>query len=360
MNLPRFRQRVLKWYATHARSLPWRGTVNPYRVWISEIMLQQTTTQTVQGYFDRFTKAFPTVHDLAKAKLDDVNRLWEGLGYYRRAAQLHKAAKEIVEKYNGVFPTDFAAVLALPGIGRYTAGAILSITTDQRLPILEANTVRLHARLLALQADPTTTEANRVLWKFAEDVLPKIGSGRFNQALMDIGSMVCTPNNPRCGDCPIVSFCETAKLGLQTTIPFRKEKSKPEEKTELAVLVKKRGRVLLVKYPHGVRWAGLWDFPRTELDDSTDSEKNAAATLSQMTGRKIVPGMPIETIKHTVTRFRITLQFCEALDDGLLTSETFSAPYETRWATPLEMASIPLNSTARKLWNRVNNPKTPD
>ena len=339
-----FRRKILRWYATNARTLPWRGTTDPYRVWISEIMLQQTTVQTVYGYFDRFMERFPTVDALAAASLDEVNRLWEGLGYYRRAASLHQTAQEIVEHHGSKLPLDVEVLKKLPGIGRYTAGAILSIATDQRLPILEANTVRLHARLLAVKGDTSRGEANRALWNFAERILPKTGSGRFNQALMDLGSTVCTPKEPQCLLCPVVAFCETAKRGWQSQIPSPKTKENPEERTEAAVLIRKKGKILLIKYPADVRWAGLWDFPRCELNDVPSAQQR----LSAMTGRKIVIGKQIEAIKHSVTRFRITLLFYEAKELGKVSNG--SIPYETRWATAQEMEQIPLNSTARKLW----------
>ena len=346
MNYPFFRRKILGWYTHHARTLPWRGTIDPYRVWVSEIMLQQTTTQTVCRYFDRFLERFPTIRELAAANLDEVNRLWEGLGYYRRAAQLHRAAKEIVADHGGEFPLDVAVVRKLPGIGRYTAGAILSIAADQRLPILEANTIRLHARLLVVKGDTNRGEANRILWDFAEKILPKTGCGRFNQALMDLGNLVCMPKEPHCLRCPVVAFCESAKRGLQMQIPSPKSKVRIEERTEIAVIIRKKGKILLIKYPTGVRWAGLWDFPRCECLDGDDLP--LPQRFSIITGRKIVIGRQIETLKHSVTRFRITLRFHEAQELGKISGD--SSLYETRWATAQEMEHVPLNSTARKLW----------
>ena len=168
-----FRRRLLKWFDANQRDLPWRKNRTPYRIWVSEIMLQQTQVATVIAYYRRFMKQFPTVKKLAAAEQSEVLKLWEGLGYYRRARQLHAAAQQVVDQHGGKFPTDFDSVLALPGIGRYTAGAILSISLDQRLPILEGNTIRLFARLLAMPDDPRTTANQKVLWKFAESILPK-------------------------------------------------------------------------------------------------------------------------------------------------------------------------------------------
>ena len=358
-----FRRNLLRWYAKNARSLPWRNVGDPYYVWVSEIMLQQTTTQTVQGYFDRFIKVFPTIQALAEADLDTVNRHWEGLGYYRRCALLHKAAKEIVTRFNGVFPCNYDDVRNLPGIGRYTAGAVLSIAFDQQLPILETNTIRLHARLLAMRGDLMRGDANACLWEFAEAILPRTGSGTFNQALMDLGSLICTPKLPKCTECPVVAFCESAKRGLQAEIPSPKTKERKEYRTEVALLVRKKGKTLLIRYPKGQRWAGLWDFPRAEAagDSKKEPETKRRAVpglstdtvlqdrLSTLTGRKLIPGRLICSLKHSVTKYRITLFFCEGTDAG--TSEK-KPLCETRWATAAELQELPLNSTARKLVQR--------
>jgi len=354
-----FRQKLLRWYAKNARSLPWRDVGDPYFVWVSEIMLQQTTTQTVQGYFDRFIKAFPTIKSLAEADLDTVNRHWEGLGYYRRCALLHKAAKEIIVRFNGEFPRNFEDVRNLPGIGRYTAGAVLSIAFDQRLPILETNTIRLHARLLAMRGDLMRGEANARLWEFAEAILPRTGSGKLNQALMDLGSLICTPKSPKCAECPVVAFCESAKHGLQVEIPSPKTKEPKEYRTEVALLVRKRGKILLIRYPEGQRWAGLWDFPRAlaeaELPLALAMDTVLQDRLAELTGRKLIPGRLICSLKHSITKYRITLFFCEGTDTGASGTEKIC---EIRWATPTELQELPLNSTARKLVQREHKTET--
>jgi len=331
--------------------------------------LQQTTTQTVQGYFDRFIRAFPTILALAEADLDAVNRHWEGLGYYRRCALMHKAAKEIVSRFDGVFPRDFGDVHNLPGIGRYTAGAVLSIAFDQRLPILETNTVRLHARLLAMRGELMRGEANARLWEFAEEILPRTGSGKLNQALMDLGSLVCTPKSPKCAECPVVAFCETAKRGLQAEIPSPKTKEPKEYRAEAALLIQKRGKTFLIRYPEGQRWAGLWDFPRALAEVATEESRGQSvgavpglttdvvlqARLAELTGRKLIPGRLICSLKHSVTKYRITLFFCEGTDKGPSGAEPLC---ETRWATPSELQELPLNSTARKLVGSVRKPSS--
>ncbi len=199
----RFRRRLMTWFRRSARDLPWRSTRDPYAVWISEIMLQQTQVVTVVGYFERFLAAFPTVVDLAAADEQQVLRLWEGLGYYRRARQLHAAAKIIVAEHQGRFPRDPQQIRDLPGIGRYTAGAIASIAWDAREPILEANTLRVFSRLLGYRGDPTQSRGQQLLWDFSASVLPAKEIGLFNQALMELGSEVCTPRSPLCDRCPV-------------------------------------------------------------------------------------------------------------------------------------------------------------
>ncbi len=328
--------------------------MNPYEIWVSEIMLQQTTTAAVEGYYRRFLKRFPDIQTLAAADLSDVYRLWEGLGYYRRAAHLHKAAGVVVERHGGVFPETFEEVSALPGIGRYTAGAILSFSYDIRLPILEANTIRLHCRLLGVRTNPFETETNRRLWTFAAEVLPNKQVGHFNQALMDLGSRVCFPKQPLClnetgllpldakvNSCPLVDLCQCARLGLQREIPVPKAKPNVEETVEVAVLVRRRGKILMMRYPDGVRWAGLWDFPRCH----GGSEEAISETLGELTGRKITTGRPISTRKHTVTRYKITLRFVEGEDHGPLNEPQ----YQVRWFKPEELHELPLNSSGRKL-----------
>ncbi len=276
-----FRRRLLGWFARNKRDLPWRRTKDPYAVWVSEIMLQQTQTPTVVRYFERFLTAFPTVQALAQAEQAEVLRLWEGLGYYRRAVQLHQAAQKIVSEFGGQFPQTVKELLQLPGIGRYTAGAILSIAFDQRQPILEANTVRLWARLLAYSEPVGSASAQRLLWYMAETVLPCRQVGRFNQALMELGSRVCLPRQPRCSECPVSRFCLAFQKGFQESLPRQRAKPTTQFSQEMALIVRRNDQVLLRRIPDGERWAGLWEFPRfplpTELaEQSADAEAPAA------------------------------------------------------------------------------------
>ncbi len=335
---------LLKWYGRNARTLPWRGTHDPYRVWVSEIMLQQTQVETVKAYFVRFIDAFPNLAMLAKSPEEKVLRLWEGLGYYRRARQLHRAAQQIVAEHDGVFPHDLEAVRQLPGIGRYTAGAILSISFDARQPILEANTVRLFSRLLAFRGNSHSAAGQKTLWHFATEILPTKNTGTFNQALMELGSLICTPREPKCTACPLFDLCPTRRSNLQDKIPVAKKKPVFESVRETAFVIERRGEIALRQCRAGERWAGLWDFPRFACDPA-DSTANAKR-LHQLTGLKVTPQEVFAKFQHGVTRFRISLscQRCNVVSGRLQkTGEVL------RWVSLAELSNYPLNTTARKL-----------
>lgn len=345
-----FRRRLSAWFHRHARDLPWRRNRHPYAVWLSEIMLQQTQVVTVLGYFDRFLAALPTIQALAAADEHEVLRLWEGLGYYRRARQLHRAAKIIVAEHGGRFPRDPQIVRRLPGIGRYTAGAILSIAFDACEPILEANTLRLLSRLLGYDGDPRSAAGQRLLWAMAEAVLPpRGGSGRLNQALMEIGSVVCTPRTPQCERCPVAPLCRANQQGRQAAIPPPSVKPRIEAVREAAVIVRRRGRVLLIRWPEGRRWAGLWDFPRFSIHAETPAalRRELIGNIRAMTGAVVVPGQCVKTLTHGVTRFRITLDCYEA--EFRSNDKPAADRIETRWLRPAELDRYPLSSTGRKL-----------
>jgi len=347
----RFRRRMLAWFDRNARDLPWRRTRDPYCIWISEIMLQQTQVATVCDYYKRFIQRFPNVQALADAQETDVLRMWEGLGYYRRARQMHAAAQQIQEQHQGVFPTDLESVLALPGVGRYTAGAITSIAYDLPAPILEANTIRLFARLIGLRSDPTTSDSQKQLWAFAEAILPRKNAGRFNQSLMELGSLLCTPKSPRCDACPVADQCAAFAGELQSKIPAPKKKVQYEEVTEAAVIVRHGECVLVRQCAKGERWAGLWDFPRTALATSVNCLQQLETAVQQQTGAQIQVGERLTTMKHGVTRFRITLHCYEA--------KCITPPQSSNslhWVKPTELSDYPLSVTGRKLAQQFVHP----
>jgi A/G-specific adenine glycosylase len=364
------RRRLLAWYARHARDLPWRRSSDPYHVWVSEVMLQQTQVATVREYFERFVRELPTVERLADADERQVLQLWEGLGYYRRARQLHAAAKQVVARHGGQLPGDVENLLRLPGIGKYTAGAIASIAFGRRAAILEANTIRLLSRLIGYRGDVTKAAGRRVLWRVAEQILPdqdgraKLvpdqdgramydgaggGVARFNQALMELGSLVCAPADPRCGECPLGELCAARAAGLQHAIPRTKRKPAITELHEAAVVVRKNGLVLLRQCGDGERWAGLWDFPRFALEAAgpLSAAKEIVSKVRAQTGIACTPGPLIKTMRHGVTRFRITLDCYRA--DFLSGRVKSSNGSPVLWVALPRLADYPLSTTGRKI-----------
>ena len=315
-------------------------------------MLQQTQVETVRADFERFTAAFPTVGALAAADEQDVLRLWEGLGYYRRARSLHAAAKQVVDEHGGRLPDDVAMLRTLPGVGRYTAGAIVSIAYGKPAPILEANTIRLLTRLLAYEGDATKSAGQKLLWGFAEELLPSDGVSDFNQALMELGSLVCTPTQPACPQCPVADRCEARKRGVVETLAPTTKKLRFTALREAAVVVRHGTKLLVRQCAEGERWAGLWDFPRFEIEAegplfAADELQRKVAAL---TGVECELGALLMTLKHGVTRFRITLDVYEARRVAGRVKQT---PSPAKWLRAAELAELPLSTTGRKIAKRL-------
>jgi A/G-specific adenine glycosylase len=263
---------LLAWWDRHGRhDLPWQQDTTPYRVWVSEIMLQQTQVATVERYYGRFMQSFPRVAALAAATQDEVLHHWSGLGYYSRARNLHKAAQTVVAEYDGVFPTDIEQLTALPGIGRSTAGAILALACDQPQPILDGNVKRVLARLYALEGWPGTVANQKKLWEYAEACTPHTRVANYTQAIMDLGATVCTRSKPACNLCPLQSMCAVYKRGLTGVIPAAKpRKPRPRRAAVIVMAVNKEGAVLLEKRPPAGIWGGLWSFPELESLEAVD------------------------------------------------------------------------------------------
>jgi A/G-specific adenine glycosylase len=319
-------------------------------------MLQQTQVATVIPYFQRFLQRFPSVADLAAATEPEVLRLWEGLGYYRRAKQMHAAAQRIVSQHGGQFPTAVDQVLALPGIGRYTAGAILSISTDQRLPILEANTVRLYSRLIALRHPPALPAANRQLWQVAEQLLPKIGSGQFNQAAMELGALICVPATPKCSQCPLESLCPTRAAGLQAVIPGKVKQTVYEDRLHWSVILQREGRFLVRQCPSGEHWAGLWDFPRFDVTGAATPVNLVENKLKDEFGLAVSVGENVTSLRHGVTRFRIRLDvfWGQERSDSATSRVRETNFIGTSWFTPDELSQLPMSAPGRKLAKKIS------
>jgi A/G-specific adenine glycosylase len=341
------RRRLLAWFNQSQRDLPWRRDRDPYRIWVSEVMLQQTTVAAVVPYFERFLQAFPTVTALAAADEAQVLRLWEGLGYYRRARNLHRAARVLVEKHAGQLPNDPAAWHGLPGVGRYTVGAVLSQAFDRRLPILEANSRRVLCRLFARTGDPTRAPLQTWLWSAAEALLPKRKAGHFNQALMELGALVCTPVNPACRDCPLRPLCQAHRQGLQEQIPERPPEPTITAVHEAAVVLRRGDTVLLVQRPEHGRWAGLWEFPHGSINDGESPKKAAERLARDLTGITATVGGELLTIRHGITRYRITLVcFTATPRRGTFRSQFYRLGV---WAEVGRLGEYPFSAPQRRL-----------
>ena len=333
---------LLAWYGHARRDLPWRRSQDPYRVWVSEIMLQQTQVERVRDFYDRFLERFPTVATLAAAAEHDVLRLWEGLGYYRRARQLHAAAKTIVADHAGEFPRTVAGLRSLPGIGRYTAGAIASIAFDLPEPIVEANSRRVIARLAGHEGPLGSAAGDEPIWELAAALVPQQHPGTFNQALMDVGSLVCTPERPLCGTCPLAACCEAKRTGRVAEIPMKATRRAVKEIHETAVVVRRAGRVLVVRRGPGEWWEGLWDFPR--VPKAAGAARREIERSEALSGLACGATSRLGTITHTVTHHRITLDVvaCAAGRAGKVTTGR-------RWVTATALASLAMTSPGRRI-----------
>jgi A/G-specific adenine glycosylase len=331
---------LLMWYSRARRDLPWRRSRDAYRVWVSEIMLQQTQVERVRDFFERFLERFPDVHSLAAAPEHEVLRLWEGLGYYRRARQLHVAAQRVVADHGGVFPGSAAGLRGLPGIGRYTAGAIASIAFGLREPIVEANSRRVIARLAGHAARLDGPGGDEPIWQLAATLVPDRDPGRFNQALMDLGATVCVPERPLCTTCPLAGHCVAHRTRRTAEIPARIPRRKPERLRETAVVVRRAGRVLVVRRGAGEWWEGLWDFPR--MSGGWRAGRRVAAPL--LAGLACGPARRLGKIEHSVTHHRIALDVvgCDARRAG-------PPARGRRWVEPATLESLAMAAPARRI-----------
>ncbi len=345
----RLRRRLLAWYARCARQLPWRDEPTPYRVWISEVMLQQTQVQTVVPYFERFVAALPSVHHLAAAEEEEVLRLWQGLGYYRRGRQLHQAAREIVRRWGGEFPQTLQQWLSLPGVGRYTAGAVLSIALGKRVPILEANTKRLLARLAAYQQPVEGAAGQRYLWQLAQVLLPRKAPGTFNQAMMELGSLVCRPQSPQCAQCPVEALCRARELGLEQQLPRSNARPRWEQRHEVVLALRSRGQVLLQQRERGEWWAGLWDLPRKQIASARAESAQVAGWARELLGVAGFVPRRCFTAQYTVTRFRVRQQVFQAE----VANRRAKLPEGARWFPIRRLDQVPLPSPTQKVLRRL-------
>jgi len=342
------RRALLAWYRKSARDLAWRRTRDPYRVWLSEIMLQQTRVDTVAPYYERFTERFPTLASLAEAELDDVLHAWAGLGYYSRARNLHAAARRVMNDCNGQVPDSVDRLRALPGIGRYTAGAIASIAFGRRAAVLDGNVKRVLARLYSIERSIDEAATLAALWNLSEELLPSRSPGDFNQALMELGARLCTARSPRCGVCPLRPHCAAAERGLAETLPVRSAKRPPREVSAAAAAIRLRGRFLLLQRPRRGSLGGLWEMPTVEASPGARrlDSRRVEAWVARNVGLAIRVEHALGVVRHAFTHKRIRLRvYSCSCDDNNVNLRTHSA---ARWLRPAEFERVALAALDRK------------
>jgi len=341
---------LLKWFAGNARDLPWRRTRDPYAIWVSEIMLQQTQVKTVIPYWQRWMKQLPDIASLAAADEDTVIKLWEGLGYYSRARNLQKAAKRIRDEFGGRFPRDLAGVLALPGVGRYTGGAICSIAFNQPEPIVDGNVARVLTRLLGIEESPKAKPVADRLWSVAADLVkhaPTLQKPRqrnasaFNQAMMELGALVCTPRNPLCGDCPLKGRCTARKQNKVETIPALAKRAATTNRRFIGFLIAWRGKVFVQRRPSGEVNAGFWEFPNWQVNDA---ELKPAALAKRELKLGQAKFQPLCNINHSITRYRNRLEMIVAEPKR----KPRLAKLKGEWLPVAKLAELPLTAAHRK------------
>lgn len=357
--LERVRRNLVAWYATAARDLAWRRERDPYRIWIAETMLSQTTVAAVEPYYERFTGRFPTVESLAEAEEAEVLKAWEGLGYYRRARLLQKAARRIVAEHGGEIPSDLAALGALPGVGRYIAGAVMSFAFDRPAPIVEANTRRVLARWLAWPDNVNTSRSQRRFWRAAERLVPTEAPGMFNQAFMELGALVCAPRNPACLTCPVARECSARFSGLQDLLPAVGEKKKVKLVKEACAIVVREGRYLIVQRASGNLWDGFWEFPTIHLEgadpafrafsDEEGKKIDFVEGVRRLTGIVARIGPETKTVRYVVTRHKVEL--IAHLGESDDRRPPIAGPGLSRaiWADLKTCATLPFGTPGRRL-----------
>lgn len=336
---------LLEWYGRHGRVLPWRNHPDPYAVWVSEIMLQQTRVETVIPYFEKWLRLFPTISALANAPEKDVLNVWEGLGYYSRARNLHKAAKLVVSKYGGELPRDPAELRSLPGIGRYTVGAISSMAFGMDEPTLDGNLRRVFARLFDVTELADSPVGERILWYLAAEHLPRGKAGDYNQALMDLGATICLPKNPRCLLCPLLEICRSRANGTQELRPVLKPKKPIPHHLLAAAVIRQRGRVLLAQRPAQGLLGGLWEFPNARV--AADPAREIAAALKAAYQLVLKRNEPLGVVQHAYTHFKVTVHVFDCT--ARLTPK--GSPF--KWVKLNELEDYPMGKVDRQIANQI-------
>lgn len=345
-DLAALRARLLDWYDSHRRDLPWRAPANshqdPYRVWLSEVMLQQTRVDTVRPYFERWVRRFPTLEALADASLDEVLKEWEGLGYYSRARNLHRAVREVRDRYGGRIPDHPETFRSLPGVGRYTAGAVMSIAYGREEPVVDGNVRRVYARWMDA-SQPSEPE----LWSLASRIVVGDRPGCINQAVMELGATRCTPRNPRCDECPVASFCAARTAGTQHERPERRRRAPLPQESRVAAVIEQEGRFLLARRPTRGRLGGMWEFPGGLMNAGEGAVQALPRVLGNSLGIVVEPQRALQPIAHVFTHVRVMYH---PVVSALIRGDPVAAAYDdVRWLAADELDSVALPRAQQRI-----------
>lgn len=347
MPTPRWPKKLLQWFAAHQRAMPWRDNPQPYWVWVSEAMLQQTQVDTVIPYFKRFITKFPTVQALAQADQQEVLKLWEGLGYYSRARNLHKAAKLVCEKFNGALPQTYDALQEIPGIGPYIAAAIVSIAFGKPVPVVDGNVLRVFARFWGIEDDIRDTKTRVALFARLTPVIALCNPSHFNQAMMELGALVCSPKSPKCSECPLQKECTAFANNRTAELPFKSKKA-PVPHYDIAVgVVWQDGKILIGRRKETQMLGGLWEFPGGKIKAGETPEAAVVRELFEETGLKTRVLHQYCIVKHAYTHFKITLHAyaCEVLSGTAKPNTTD----ELKWVQPNALHDYPFPTANKKV-----------
>jgi len=353
MPQPTLQDALLRWFAQNSRDLPWRRTYLPYHIWVSEIMLQQTQMDRVVVYFNRWLDRFPDIASLAEAQEQEVLLLWEGLGYYSRAKNLLKTADLICRRHGGALPENHAALLKLPGIGRYTAGAIMSLAFNRSYPIVDANVERLFARLFNLDAPVKEKHTHAFIWHKAAELIPEGKARFFNQALMELGALVCLPRSPHCEACPVRNHCEAFATGVVGERPVAGKAREIIPITMVSGVLWNQGKIYIQKRLADDVWPNLWEFPGGRIVEGETPEQALVREYGEETGFAIHKLKKIATIKHSFTKYRVTLHCYHCRLRGSTTVPVLNAAQEYRWADPDELENFAFPAPHRRLIHRL-------
>lgn len=347
-----FSHQLLTWYQDHKRAMPWRGEADPYKIWISEIMLQQTRVEQATPYFQHFISLFPTVHELAEADQQEVLKAWEGLGYYSRARNLHSAAKTVVSEHEGIIPDHYDGLIKLKGIGPYTAAAVSSIAFDKANAVVDGNVIRVLTRYFGIEEDTRSAKTRKAVQKHADQLIDKKRPGDFNQALMEVGSAVCSPTKPDCSSCPIQAGCVAYKMAKTDTIPYKSPaKKKPHHTIGVGIIETEEGKLLIARRPENAMLGGLWEFPGGKQEENESIPETVERELKEELGVEVKAYKELMSLKHTYSHFSITMHawFCKLIkgEPSPLSSQ------EVRWVTRDELERYPFPKANKVLTEKL-------